>query len=710
MKTLFHLSLLLTIFALVGARPAQADLTIVLTPERVGHAATRLNSGKVLITGGINENATLNSALLYDPTTGTFTPTGNMISPRAGHTSTLLQDGMVLITGGEQGTGLPLLKTAELFNPRTNQFTLTATRMTIAREKHTATLLLDGRVLIVGGQQADTYDPITQIFTQTVTSPTNRSSHATVLLQDGTALVTGGYVGRIPVADAWVFNPSTNRFTLLSAQMLVPRANHAMTLMLDGTVLVTGGFSGSSPHDNVDIYNPISQIFTAGHHMLYHRANHDALLLGDGRVQVIGGTTLESGFLAQNEIYDPSTTIWSQNNTMSENRSGMTATLLSNGSILVAGGLTGNLTIQTAEILDPVSHAFTSLGNMQVARNQHTDTLLANGKVLLAAGSTDAVFLNSAELFDPTNNSFTLTGSLSNARKSHTATLLQDNNRVLITGGKSATGDLASAELYNSSTGTFTLTNPMNNGRSLHTATLLNNGTVLVAAGRKGPNPLNTAEIFNPVTNTFSLTGMLNVQRKRHAANLLLDGTVFVEGGASLSNGQPVNNGTPTAEIYNPSTGTWAIHPPQDMSTGRTEHTATLLPNGTVMVCGGISTLLPSDLYNPASQTFSTTGGLLHQRQRHVSLLLTNPAWGSLVGKVLAIGGAYTGSPVFGGVQVALDTVEMYDPSTAQFTLFGTMTEPRQNHTATMLNDGRILIAGGVGSPAVSGTAELVTP
>jgi hypothetical protein len=250
----------------------------------------------------------------------------------------------------------------------------------------------------------------------------------------------------------------------------------------------------------------------------------------------------------------------------------------------------------------------------------------------------------------------------------------------------------------------------MNNGRSLHTATLLGNGTVLVAGGRKGPNPLKTAEIFNPLTNSFAFTGMLNVQRKRHAANLLLDGTVLVEGGASVSNGQPIDDGTPTAEIYNSETGTWANHPPQDMSTGRTEHTATLLPDGTVMVCGGISSILPSDLYNPASQTFSTTGGLLHQRQRHISLLLTNPAWGSLVGKVLAIGGAYTGSPVFGGIQVALNTVELFDPSTGQFSLFGTMTEPRQNHTATMLNDGRILIAGGVSSPAVSGTAELVIP
>ena len=725
MKKSFYLPLLLTLYAFLGIGQAYAQ--IELTPERVGHTATLLTSGKVLITGGQNETAWLNSALLYDPSTGTLTPTGNMISSRAFHTATLLKNGMVLITGGEQGTGLPLLKTAELYNPTTGLFTQVAHIMTIAREKHTATLLPDGRVLIVGGKQADTYNPNTQIFTQTTSSPTNRSSHAAVLLgPSGSVLITGGYVGRAPQADAWLFNPAGNgSFTLLPAVMTVARANHAMTLMTNGTVLVTGGFSGSSPHDNVDIYDPTQQTFTAGHHMLFHRSNHRAVLVTSGpktgQVLVIGGTTLESGFLATNEIYNPSTTVWTQETPdMTENRSGESATLLSNGQVLVAGGLTGNKTIQTAEILDPVSHIFSSLGNMTAPRNQHTDTLLASGKVLLAAGSNDAVFENSAELFDPTSNTFSPTGSLAVARKSHTATLLQDNNRVLITGGKSATGDLASAEIYDSSLGSFSTTSSMNQGRSLHTATLLPNGvstfppgSVLVAAGRNGPNPLNTAEIFDPVANTFTFTGMLNIQRKRQAANLLLDGTVLVEGGASESNGQPVDQGTPTAEIYNTSgtlAGTWSNHPPSDMSTGRTEHTATLLPDGTVLVCGGVSSILPSDLYNPATQSFSTTGGLLHQRQRHVSWLLTNPAWGSLVGKVLAIGGAYTGSPVFGGIQVALDTVEMYDPSTAQFTLFGTMTEPRQNHTATMLNDGRILIAGGVSSPAVSDTAELVTP
>ena len=183
---------------------------------------------------------------------------------------------------------------------------------------------------------------------------------------------------------------------------------------------------------------------------------------------------------------------------------------------------------------------------------------------------------------------------------------------------------------------------------------------------------------------------------------------MFVEGGASVSNGQVVDSGTPTAETYDPVTGVWTQT--QDMHVGRTEHDATLLFDGTVYVSGGLSFLDTSDLYDPASRTFSQVAGVLQPRQRHIAILLTNPAWGSLVGQVLIIGGASTGNSVYGGLQRALDSVEIYDPSTGQISLFGTMTEARQNHTATLLQDGRILIVGGVSSPAISDSAELVTP
>jgi hypothetical protein len=200
----------------------------------------------------------------------------------------------------------------------------------------------------------------------------------------------------------------------------------------------------------------------------------------------------------------------------------------------------------------------------------------------------------------------------------------------------------------------------------------------------------------------------MNVQRKRHRATVLTDGQLFVEGGASVSNGHLVDSGTPTAETYDPTTEVWTQT--ADMHVGRTEHDATLLFDGTVFVSGGLSFADTSDVYDPTARGFSQAPGVLQPRQRHVAILLTHPAWGSLVGQVLIIGGASTGNSVYGGLQRALDSVEIYDPAIGQMSLFGTMTEARQNHTATLLQDGRILIAGGVSSPVVSGTSELIVP
>ena len=276
----FYVTFLLTVFASIGAVAAQTPSEVIqLNPVRAGHAATLLNSGNVLITGGVNEDVTLDSALLYNSGSHNLVATGTMTSARAFHTSTLLPDGRVLLTGGELNTGQKL-KTAEIYDPTRGLFTQVSHFMSIPRTKHTATLLQDGRVLIVGGKKADLFDPNTQIFTATTTMPTDRSSHADILLPDGSVLITGGYVGRTPARDAWVFNPSTNAFTLLSAVMLIPRANHAMTLMLSGKVLVTGGFSGTSPHDQVDIFDPVRQTFTAARKMLYHRSGHRAVLVG----------------------------------------------------------------------------------------------------------------------------------------------------------------------------------------------------------------------------------------------------------------------------------------------------------------------------------------------------------------------------------------------------------------------------------------------
>ncbi len=665
-----------------------------------------------MITGGANETVTLASALLYDPATGILTPTGSMTSARADHTSTLLNDGRVLVTGGDNSLGL--LQTAELYDPATGTFTQTPVGMRIARSQHTATLLADGKVLVDGGKSADLFDPAHDSFTGTIGVPVNRKSHSAVLLQDGTVLIVGGYVLNIADDTAEIYDPATQLFTLLTNHMNFPRANLAETLLPLGSVLITGGFSGTSPHNETEIYNPTLKTFTLKASMLYHRSNHRAILQGDGRVVVIGGVTLESGFLAINEVYTPSTNTWALYDSLLENRAGHTATTLSSGNILVTGGVTGNETLQSAEILDPVTHAFTSIGNMKTARNQHRATLLNDGKVLLTAGSTDAANLATAELFDPSNNSFSLLVSkLTDPRKSHTATLL-DDGRVLVTGGKGARlGDLASAEIYDPATQLFHTTTPMNEDRALHTATKLdtgiNAGKVLVVGGvQTGGAPTATSELFDPSTETFSLSGSLFLGRKRHRASLLEDGNVLISGGDFLENGQGGGDReTETAELYNSATGTFSMV--EDMSSARAEHESTLLLDGTVLVAGGNLDLGNlAEVYDPTLQSFSDVGQMIQTRGRFVAIRLANPAWGSLVGHVVAIGGDVQGGAIFGGGQQAFDSVEIYDPATGQFSDFGTMTVARQNHTATELSDGRILIAGGVGPPAVSGTAELL--
>jgi hypothetical protein len=100
-----------------------------------------------------------------------------------------------------------------------------------------------------------------------------------------------------------------------------------------------------------------------------------------------------------------------------------------------------------------------------------------------------------------------------------------------------------------------------------------------------------------------------------------------VEGGASNSNGHTVDTGTPTAETYDAVSGMWTYTAP--MHIGRTEHDATLLLDGTVLITGGLSNADSSDLYHPDTRNFTQPAGVLQPRQRHVAILLP-PSWGSL--------------------------------------------------------------------------------
>jgi hypothetical protein len=284
---------------------------------------------------------------------------------------------------------------------------------------------------------------------------------------------------------------------------------------------------------------------------------------------------------------------------------------------------------------------------------------------------------------------------MTDARQSHTASLL-NNGLVLVAGGKGASHtDLASAELYNPSTQAFEATNSMQGARSLDTATVLPGGTeVVIIGGRHSFKELKTADRFSSPSDVFTLAKeVLDKRRKRHTATLLTSSHILVTGGDVLLNGQggTTHRSTPECELYKPETQEFTVV--GRMRQPRDDHAAALLTDGTVLVTGGNKEQGPQDLYDPASRTFAAVGDLQQTRSRHRMVVLSS-AWGSLAGKVLVIGGSTQGTGIFGGLFQALASVEIYDPSTKKFANFGNMTEVRWGHTATLLSDGRILIAG----------------
>ncbi|WP_224371631.1 kelch repeat-containing protein [Hyalangium versicolor] len=334
------------------------------------------------------------------PSSGSWSPTGSLSTTRYRHTATLLPDGRVLVSGGlvpdERWPWEYAYRTAEVYDPATGTWSLTAS-MAEERAGHTATLLPDGKVLVVGG---------------------NSSSSLAAELYD-------------PATDTWSPTGST-------AQR---RTSHTATLLPNGKVLVAGGSSSSL---TAELYDPATGTWSPTSSMASAHSRHTATLLPNGKVLVVGGGS--SSPLAA-ELYDPATGTWSPTGSTAQGRTSHTATLLPNGKVLVAGGIGSSL---TAELYDPTTGTWSPTGSMASNRADHTATLLPNGKVLVAGKFADfGDPEGSAELYDPATGTWSPTGSMASSHQRHTATLLL-NGKVLAAGGYLVDGnyELADAELY----------------------------------------------------------------------------------------------------------------------------------------------------------------------------------------------------------------------------------------------------------------------
>ena len=308
------------------------------------HTATLLDSGKVLVAGGVPASSAytgtwLASAELYDPATGTWSATGSLATSRTDHTATLLPSGKVLVVGGSTRdyTGDHVLASAELYDPATETWTGTGSLVT-ARCVHTATLLKSGKVLVVGGwspgvvANVELYDPATGTWSATgslVMAQAHWGDTAT-LLDSGQVLIAGGHEFDGTNDGAELYDPATETWSVTGSTY---RAYHTATLLKSGMVLVSGG----SPFASSELYDPATGTWTrTGSLAADEPIWHTATLLNSGRVLVVGGWG--AGALASAELYDKNSGTWSDAGVLAQARRFHTATLLLTGHVLVAGG------------------------------------------------------------------------------------------------------------------------------------------------------------------------------------------------------------------------------------------------------------------------------------------------------------------------------------------------------------------------------------
>ncbi|MEO7324501.1 MAG: kelch repeat-containing protein [Dokdonella sp.] len=704
--------------ALPGAWTAAGDLGIA----RFKHTSTLLPSGKVLVTGDVSSSATTD---LYDPATNLWTGAASMGTGRGAASASVLPNGKVLVAGGNGPgncvTTFPpsetvvvcyALGSAETYSPTGNTWSATG-NLVAHRQGHTATLLLSGKVLIVGGASdcttvttptiqtfsctylasAELYDPATNAWTAAGTLANLRGGHSAALLPSGKVLVAGGHNNNGILSSAELYDPANNTWSG-AASLNTARVNHTATLLDSGIVYVAGGSGGAGNLASAELYNPTSDSWSAAANLTTSRSDHTATLLTSGKVLLAGGdaTGSSASLLANPDVYDPASNTIAVQSSLIEPRYGHTATRLNSGDVLVTGGFGSGGELASAESFDPSIDTYTVTATASAHGSITPSTQIVHGgdmvsftvmpgygsSTLGVVGNTcgvhqvDAATWSTTAIHADCSVTASFLGPMSVGRFQFTATLLA-SGKVLIAGGTNS----QTADLFDPVTKTWTAGGTMLAVRYSHTATLLPSGKVLVAGGAIDDAfgaALATTELYDPATNSWSAGGSMSLPRSQHVAAMLSTGKVLVTGS---HNSGPVGH----AELYNPATNTWsaAAAPQSDRNTAA----VAVLSSGKVLLVGGYSQT--TEIYDPVANAWSAGGNVPsgHIASPTATLLPS--------GKVLIAGGLDQNAN-------SLSSTALYNPASNTWSVAASMGASRVAHTATLLGNGKVLVLAGYSS------------
>jgi hypothetical protein len=796
-----------------GATCGAATGCVTAAPDmgfgRSLHTAVLLKDGSVWFAGGYNplasttNDVTPTTERFFPASGGSFGSAAPLAEARAAHTATVMGDGRVLVAGGYNGNNVindwGILDTEEIYDPIANSMN-PASQMLTRREMHSAVLDADGAITFFGGlgNVTTSYQipPVLSALSQTI-AVTGEAYTVPVgqLNGGGTGSGNGGGTN-----TPWLINFTNGLFL---SQPVVGTISSGTVLFSSPTVLFNGGrlqlpygnlngtglqanlagvivdceFPGGPLAGNCGYINPATNIqglnlgsgsftfyplvglaatsFTGAGGSLHWTSGAlspaattpltgGSSLTGNITlpmpVSMLGATvegqiTLTNGSIVQASTYTVTLTPGSGGSdafagisVVSDGNGGAEMTLpvtFSNLAGSILNTATYNLT--SAEGIpssagDAATLAVTLSATVDYAANQ---VVLTNQTFTIDVATVvvRSMIFGSPEYYSPQANQTSLTApdggrpgvSYIFGRSGGTATTLVNNDMFFAGGYTCGTPPLAACTAltcgtclplaaqnptinssyiyrYNNSTAQGSLAT----ARALHTSTLLPNGTILVAGGTNGPNVLGTAEIYSPATQTSSPTvSGMSIVRDLHTSSLLPDGRVLIAGGFTTNSVS--SDATQDCEIYYPDTQLFIQT--SSMSIPRYGHTATNLDDGTVLVVGGLTSGgLPvgtAEIFHSTTSAWESVGITqnLPARQKHTTTLLQD-------GTILVIGGIGAGGP--------LSTVYKFNPNTAAGRAAGFVLQAANipnpagagniglySHSATLLPDGRVLVVGG---------------